>query len=156
MERIARKFQSYFPDRHLLDFDWNLSGIREIKSVRREYLFGVGSKGRGIKKSQSLYFLQTHRLGKGFLSFFLSFFLSRMALHRKREASRNREQDGWNAWRGSYLKFVWYPRLDRRKKEKKEKDRGKSIRRFHSHHRVSQRGGRYSRVKNREISFFLS
>lgn len=74
MERIARKFQSYFPDRHLLDFDWNLSGIREIKSVRREYLFGVGSKGRGIKKSQSLYFLQTHRLGKGFLSFFLSFF----------------------------------------------------------------------------------
>lgn len=87
---------------------------------------------------------------------FLSFFLSRMALHRKREASRNREQDGWNAWRGSYLKFVWYPRLDRRKKEKKEKDRGKSIRRFHSHHRVSQRGGRYSRVKNREISFFLS
>lgn len=76
-----------------------------------------------------------------------------MALHRKREASRNREQDGWNAWRGSYLKFVSSARSkEKRKKRKRSRKINQKI--ALSSPRISTRRKILSSQESR--NFFLS
>lgn len=125
-------------------------------------MFGVGSKGRGIKKSQSLYFLQTYCLVKGspvpfFLSFFLSFFLYFRRAREWRSIGRekyNREQDRWNVWRGSWLRT--YRILGSIKGKKKRKKKSTKIdpptEDFNNRKKVSILGSRIEKF----LFFFLT